>query len=39
MAPGYVELHAKSFYSFGVGASHPHELLARAEEYGYPRWP
>ena len=36
MAPGYVELHAKSFYSFGVGASHPHELLAQAQEYGYP---
>ena len=36
MAPGYVELHAKSFYSFGIGASHVHELLARAAEYGYP---
>ena len=36
MAPGYVELHAKSFYSFGVGASHPHELLAQAQEHGYP---
>ena len=33
---GYVELHAKSFYSFGVGASHVHELLAQAGEYGYP---
>ena len=33
---GYVELHAKSFYSFGMGASHVHELLARAGEYGYP---
>ena len=31
----YVELHAKSFYSFGMGASHGHELLARAKEYGY----
>ena len=36
MADGYVELHAKSFYSFGVGASHTHELLAKAMEYGYP---
>ena len=33
---GYVELHAKSFYSFGVGASHTHELLAQAREHGYP---
>ena len=32
---GYVELHAKSFYSFGEGASHTHELLAQAKEYGY----
>ena len=31
----YVELHAKSFYSFGLGASHSHELLSRAREYGY----
>ena len=36
MASGYVELHAKSFYSFGEGASHVHELLAQAKEYGYP---
>ena len=36
MTAGYVELHAKSFYSFGMGASHVHELLARAGEYGYP---
>ena len=36
MTSGYVELHAKSFYSFGIGASHVHELLARAAEYGYP---
>ena len=35
MERGYVELHAKSFYSFGVGASHTHELLAQAKEYGY----
>ena len=33
---GYVELHAKSFYSFGAGASHLHELLAKAVEYEYP---
>ena len=32
----YVELRAKSFYSFGMGASHVHELLAQAGEYGYP---
>ena len=31
----YVELHAKSFYSFGLGASHTHELLAQAVQYGY----
>ena len=36
MTAGYVELHAKSFYSFGMGASHVHELLAQAGEYGYP---
>ena len=36
MVDGYVELHAKSFYSFGVGASYTHELLAQAKEYGYP---
>ncbi len=36
MPSGYVELHAKSFFSFGVGASHAHELLAQAKEYGYP---
>ena len=36
MRDGYVELHAKSFYSFGVGASHAHELLAQAREHGYP---
>ena len=36
MTAGYVELHVKSFYSFGEGASHIHELLAQAVEYGYP---
>ena len=35
MTTGYVELHTKSFYSFGEGASHAHELLAQAKEYGY----
>ena len=35
MTAGYVELHAKSFYSFGLGASHVHELLAQAREHGY----
>ena len=33
---GYVELHARSFYSFGLGASHTHELLTQAREHGYP---
>ena len=32
---GYIELHAKSFHSFGLGASHTHELLAQSVEYGY----
>ena len=36
MGGRYVELHAKSFYSFGMGASHTHELLAQAKELGYP---
>ena len=36
MTGGYVELHAKSFYSFGMGASHVHELLSKALDYGYP---
>ena len=36
MSVGYAELHCKSFYSFGQGASHVHELLARAAELGYP---
>ncbi len=34
MVADYVELHAASFYSFGKGASHTHELLARAGEHG-----
>ena len=36
MPTEYAELHCKSFYSFGQGASHVHELLALAAEYGYP---
>ena len=36
MPAGYVELHAKSFYSFGVGASHTHELLTQAGDYSHP---
>ena len=35
MVTTYAELHCKSFYSFGLGASHTHELLAQAREYGY----
>ena len=34
MTAGYVELHSKSFYSFGLGASHAHELLTQAIEHG-----
>ncbi len=32
----YVELHAKSFFSFGLGASHVHELLTQATDFGMP---
>ena len=32
----YVELHAKSFFSFGLGASHIHELLTQVAEFGMP---
>ena len=32
----YVELHAKSFFSFGAGASHVHELLTQAADLGMP---
>ena len=35
MGAEYVELHAKSFYSFGLGASHVHELLTQAKAHGY----
>ncbi len=30
----YAELHAHSFYSFGIGASHGYELLAKAKSLG-----
>jgi error-prone DNA polymerase len=33
--PGYAELHALSNFSFQRGASHPHELVARAYNLGY----
>src|ERR1039457_5709884 len=32
----YVELRTRSFYSFGEGASHVHELLKRACDLKYP---
>ncbi len=35
MTASYTELHLKSFYSFGMGASHTHEMLAQAREHGY----
>ena len=35
MTGPYVELHAKSFYSFGLGAAHTQELLDQAQQYGY----
>ena len=35
MTAPYNELHLKSFYSFGFGASHSHEMLAQAKEHGY----
>ena len=35
MTTPYTELHLKSFYSFGMGASHTHEMLAQAKEHGY----
>ncbi|HEX6017460.1 MAG TPA: PHP domain-containing protein, partial [Burkholderiaceae bacterium] len=33
--PAYAELHCRSNFSFLTGASHPHELVARAHELGY----
>ena len=35
MTAPYTELHLKSYYSFGMGASHAHEMLAQAREHGY----
>jgi error-prone DNA polymerase len=34
-APGYAELHALSNFTFLRGASHPEELVERADELGY----
>jgi len=36
MSSGYAELHCLSNFSFLRGASHPHELVERAAELGYP---
>jgi error-prone DNA polymerase len=33
--PGYAELHCRSNYSFLTGASHPAELVRRAQQLGY----
>jgi error-prone DNA polymerase len=33
--PGYAELHARSAFSFGLAASQPEELVARAHALGY----
>jgi error-prone DNA polymerase len=33
--PGYAELHCASNFSFLTGASHPEELVARAQSLGY----
>ena len=33
--PGYAELHCRSNFSFLSGASHPEELVARAQALGY----
>ena len=33
--PGYAELHCSSAFSFGCGASQPHELVRRAWDLGY----
>jgi error-prone DNA polymerase len=35
MLPGYAELHCRSNFSFGHGASHPEELAGRAHALGY----
>jgi error-prone DNA polymerase len=33
--PGYAELHCRSNFSFLTGASHPGELIERAQQLGY----
>src|SRR6266446_9988021 len=33
--PPYAELHCRSNFSFLTGASHPEELVERAQELGY----
>ena len=35
MLPGYAELHCRSNFSFLTGASHPGELVQRAQALGY----
>ena len=35
LLPGYAELHCRSAFSFGRGASLPEELVQRAHELGY----
>jgi error-prone DNA polymerase len=35
MLPGYAELHCRSNFSFLRGASHPEELVGRAQALGY----
>ncbi len=35
MLPAYAELHCLSNFSFLRGASHPEELVARAQQAGY----
>ena len=35
MLPGYAELHCRSNFSFLTGASHPAELVQRAQALGY----
>ena len=35
LLPGYAELHCRSNFSFLTGASHPAELVQRAQHLGY----
>ena len=35
MLPGYAELHCRSNFSFLTGASHPAELVVRAQDLRY----